>query len=126
MREDALNFEGATLAANNLGGMGPVTSDPAELRLSGVTLGSATMDFVITNLTRYYGVPTKKVAVNGMRGEHGSWFKVSSASLRTAPRRPPWTISAGAGHPIHTYPGARPEPLDGLPGLLTPAPDRPR
>jgi hypothetical protein len=73
MREDALNFEGATLAANNLGGMGPVTSDPAELRLSGVTLGSATMDFVITNLTRYYGVPTKKVAVNGMRGDYGQF-----------------------------------------------------
>lgn len=101
MREDALNFEGATLAANNLGGMGPVTSDPAELRLSGVTLGSATMDFVITNLTRYHGVPTAKVAVNGMRGEHGSWFKVSPASLKNrAPsasldhirrRRPPFT-----------------------------------
>lgn len=73
MRGYALNFEGASIKFNNLGGVGPTLTDPPELRLTGLTKNGKSFDVVIHNLTQYNPPTefTQKLGTNGMSGNYG-------------------------------------------------------
>lgn len=70
------NFGDSGIIYNNLGGLGPVTMDPEELRYSNLTMLNLPdgVDLVITNLTAYQADvnPGQGIINNGLNGQFGS------------------------------------------------------